>query len=417
MQCIASHWQFFVKTAIVYTIDVQGSKRLYLCQVHAITHNFIRRNTMQKHNHDHDEHDHNHDDHDHEHDAHEHEHDDHDHGHGHGHEHGRVDADLYGDRAGLRAVQISTAGMFLVAAIQFAIAIIGGSAGLFADALHNFGDVLTTVALWIAFVISRRATNHRYTYGYYRAEDLAGIFIVLVIIASAVAGAVESIQKLTSGNEPTQLFLSMAAALVGVAGNEILAQYKISVGKRINSVPLIADGQHSRIDGLTSLAAFIGLIGVAFRFRIADPIAGLIITVVILTVVYSTTRSVLQRLLDAVDPHIVPSIITIASEVPGVEAVNDVRARWVGHTMQVAMNIEVDPQLTLAKAHDIAEEVRHRLYHDIKGLSEAIIHTDPCSHSGDAHELTAHHRQEAQQLMARHQQEAHRSVVERFGDH
>ncbi len=381
---------------------------------------------MQKHNHDHDEHDHNHDDHDHEHDAHDYEHDDHDHdhahddhdhGHGHGHEHGRVDADLYGDKAGLRAVQISTAGMFLVAAIQFAIAIIGGSAGLFADALHNLGDVLTTVALWIAFVISRRAANHRYTYGYYRAEDLAGIFIVLVIIASAVAGAVESIQKLTSGNEPTQLFLSMAAALVGVAGNEILAQYKISVGKRINSVPLIADGQHSRIDGLTSLAAFIGLIGVALGFRIADPIAGLIITVVILTVVYSTTRSVLQRLLDAVDPHIVPSIITITSEVPGVEAVNDVRARWVGHTMQVAMNIEVDPQLTLAKAHDIAEEVRHRLYHDIKGLSEAIIHTDPCSHSGDAHELTAHHRQEAQQLMARHQQESHRSVVERFGDH
>lgn len=370
---------------------------------------------MQKHNHDHDDHEHEHDAHEHEHD--DHDHDDHDHGHGHGHEHGRVDADLYGDKAGLRAVQISTAGMFLVAAIQFAIAIIGGSAGLFADALHNLGDVLTTVALWIAFVISRRAANHRYTYGYYRAEDLAGIFIVLVIIASAVAGAVESIQKLMSGNAPTQLFLSMAAALVGVAGNEILAQYKISVGKRINSVPLIADGQHSRIDGLTSLAAFIGLIGVALGFRIADPIAGLIITVVILTVVYSTTRSVLQRLLDAVDPHIVPSIITIASEVPGVEAVNDVRARWVGHTMQVAMNIEVDPQLTLAKAHDIAEEVRHRLYHDIKGLSEAIIHTDPCSHSGDAHELTAHHRQEAQQLMARHQQEAHRSVVERFGDH
>lgn len=374
---------------------------------------------MQKHNHNHDDHDHEHDAHEHEHDDHDHDHahDDHDHGHGHGHEHGRVDADLYGDKAGLRAVQISTVGMFIVAAIQFAIAGIGGSAGLFADALHNLGDVLTTVALWIAFVISRRAANQRYTYGYYRAEDLAGSFIVLVIIASAVAGAVESIQKLMSGNEPTQLFLSMAAALVGVAGNEILAQYKISVGKRINSVPLIADGQHSRIDGLTSLAAFIGLIGVALGFRIADPIAGLVITGVILTVVYSTSRSVLQRLLDAVDPHIVPSIITIASEVPGVEAVNDVRARWIGHTMHVAMNIEVDPELTLAKAHNIAEEVRHRLYHNIKGLSEAIIHTDPCSHSGDAHELTAHHRQEAQQLMAHHQQEAHRPVVERFGDH
>ena len=337
-------------------------------------------------------------DHDHDHDH------NHEHGHGgHGHEHGRVDADLYGNRAGLRAVQISTAGMFIVAAIQFAIAGIGGSAGLFADALHNLGDVLTTVALWIAFVIARRAANQRYTYGYYRTEDLAGIFIVLVIIASAVAGAVESILKLTTGSAPTQLLLSMAAALVGVAGNELLAQYKISVGKRINSVPLIADGQHSRIDGLTSLAAFVGLIGVALGLRIADPIAGLVITVVILTVVYSTTRSVLQRLLDAVDSRVVPSIVSIASEVPGVEAVNDVRARWVGHTLHVAMNIEVDGELTLVKAHAIAEEVRHRLFHRVKGLSEAIIHTDPHSHDEDYHQLVAHHMQEAQ-----------RPVVERW---
>src|SRR5437588_11068605 len=353
--------------------------------------------------HDHDEHDHDHEhEHHDEHDEHEHQHDDHDHDHehgghgGHGHEHGKVDADLYGNKAGLRAVQISTAGMLLVSIIQFAIALFGGSAGLFADALHNLGDVFTTVALWIAFVISNRAANRRYTYGYYRSEDLAGIFIVLVIIASAVAGAVESILKLTSGAVPTQLYLSMAAALVGVAGNELLAQYKISVGTRINSVPLIADGQHSRIDGLTSLAAFVGLIGVALGFPLADPIAGLVITAVILTVVYSTTRSVLQRLLDAVDPRLIPSILTIASKVPGVEAVTEPRARWIGHTLHVSLNIEVDPELKLADAHAIAEEVRHRLVHEVKGLSEAIIHTDPSSHGGDFHQLMAHHQQEAQ---------------------
>ena len=362
--------------------------------------------------HDHDEHPHDHDDHTH-HDEHEHNHDDHDHeehkhglfgGHGHGghgHEHGKVDADLYGNQAGLRAVQISTAGMLLVSIIQFAIAIIGGSAGLYADALHNTGDVFTTIALWIAFVLSRRAANQRYTYGYYRSEDLAGIFIVLVIIASAAASAIESLQKLTSGNVPTQLYLSMAAALVGVIGNEVLAQYKITVGKRINSVPLIADGQHSRIDGLTSLAAFIGLIGAALGFPIADPIAGLLITIVILTVVFSTSKSVLQRLLDSVDPRIVPSVISTANQVPGVEGVNDVRARWVGHTLHVAMNIEVASDLTLIKAHDIAEEVRHKIFHTLDGVSEVIIHTDPYSPDGkDHHELTAHHVQEAQRSIA-----------------
>jgi cation diffusion facilitator family transporter len=351
------------------------------------------------HNHEHDDPSNNDYDHDHEHD--DHDHDEHGGHGGHGHEHGRVNADLYGNRAGLRAVQISTAGMFIVAAIQLAIAGIGGSAGLFADALHNLGDVLTTVALWIAFVLSNRAANQRYTYGYYRSEDLAGIFIVLVIIASAVAAAWESIQKLTSNSAPSGLilYLSMAAALVGFAGNEILAQYKISVGKRINSVSLVADGQHSRIDGLTSLAALVGLVGVAFGLRIADPIAGLVISAVILTVVYSTSRSVLQRLLDGVDPRIVPSIITAASEVPGVEEVTDVRARWIGHTLHVIMNIEVDAELTLVKAHAIAEEVRHRLFHRITGLSEAIIHTDPYSHgeaAKDYHQTVAHHLQEAQ---------------------
>lgn len=344
--------------------------------------------------HEHDTHNHEHEHDEHEHEHHEHNHDEHEHGHG--HEHGKVDADLYGNQAGMRAVQLSTAGMLLVSAIQFAIALIGGSAGLFADALHNFGDVFTTVALWIAFVISSRAANQRYTYGYYRAEDLAGIFIVLVIIASAVAGAVESIQKLTSGNVPTHIYLSMAAALVGVVGNELLAQYKISVGKRINSVALVADGQHSRIDGLTSLAAFAGLIGVMLGFPIADPIAGILITLVIIIVVFTTSRSVLQRLLDAVDPHVVPSIITTALAVPGVEAATDVRARWVGHTLHVVMNIEVNAELTLSKAHAIAEEVRHRLFHKIKGISEVVIHTDPSSASGDHHQEMAHHIQAAQ---------------------
>ncbi len=355
------------------------------------------------HDHPHDDHDHEHDEHGHEHphEGDEYEHSDGDHGHGgHGHEHGKVNAELYSNTLGLRAVQISTGGMLLVSLIQFAIAIIGGSAGLFADALHNAGDVLTTIALWIAFVLSSRAANQRYTYGYHRSEDLAGIFIVLIIIASSVASAVESILKLTSGSVPTQLYLSMAAALVGVVGNEVLAQYKISVGRRINSVPLIADGQHSRIDGLTSLAAFLGLVGARLGFPIADPIAGLVITVVIITVVYSTSRSVLQRLLDAVDPKLAPFIFTIASAVPGVESVDDIRARWVGHTLQVAMNIEVDGQLTLLQAHDIAEEVRHALFHRIEGISEAIIHTDPHSHESDPHEKMAHHMQEAQRPVA-----------------
>lgn len=338
---------------------------------------------------------------------HEHHHDEHEHGsgthaHGHGHQHGRIEADLYRNRAGLRAVQISTAGMLLVSLVQLLIALIGGSAGLFADALHNLGDVLTTVALWIAFVVSNRAANRQYTYGYHRAEDLAGIFIVVIIIASAVAGAAESIFKLTSGTIPTQIYLSMVAAAIGCLGNEALAHYKISVGRRIHSVPLIADGQHSRIDGLTSLAALGGLLGVKLGWPLADPLAGLLITVVILGIVYSTSRSVLQRLLDAVDPHLIPTILETAHTIEGVEAVTEAKARWIGHTLHISMNIEVHAELTLRQAHDIAEHVRHALFHAITGVTEVIIHTDPSSASGDAHQEIAHHLQPVQQPTTEH---------------
>lgn len=286
--------------------------------------------------------------------------------------------------------------MLLVSLIQFLIAFAGGSAGLFADAIHNLADVLTTVALWIAFVISRRAADGRYTYGYHRAEDLAGVFIVLVIMASAIAGASESLLKLASRSVPTQIPWSMLAAAIGCIGNEVLAQYKISVGRRINSIPLVADGQHSRIDGLTSLAALAGLLGVSLGFPLADPIAGLLITLVIISVAYSTARSVFARLLDAVDPHIVPAITTTANAVEGVETTTDVRARWVGHMLHIVMTIEVDAQLTLREAHTIAEEVRHRLFHEIRGVSAVSIHTDPASSDGeDYHQAMAHHPQEA----------------------
>lgn len=319
--------------------------------------------------------------------------------HGHGHEHGRIETDLYSHRVGLRAVQISTAGMLLVALIQILIALGGGSAGLFADALHNLSDVLTTVALWIAFLVSQRAANRQYTYGYYRAEDLAGIFIVLVIVASAGASAVESILKLMSGTLPSQLYLSMGAAAIGCLGNEVLAQYKIRVGRRINSVPLIADGQHSRIDGLTSLAALLGLLGVQLGWPLADPLAGILITLVILSMVYGTSRNVLRRLLDAVDPQVVPAIIEAAHAIEGVETITNVKARWLGRALHISMNIEVNAALTLAQAHDIAEHVRHKLFHNIAGVADVIVHIDP---SGDAHQETAHHSQAVPRPLVEH---------------
>ena len=308
------------------------------------------------------------------------------------HDHSHVRPESVTDDRALRAVRLSTLGLLATAVLQLAIVGLGRSAALFADALHNLGDVSTTIALWIAFLVSRRAATRAYTYGFQRVEDLAGVFIVLVILASAALAGWESIAKMRSGEEPSYLAVSMAAALVGVAGNELVALYKIRVGRAINSASLVADGLHSRIDGLASLAAFLGLAGVALGVPRADPLTGLAITVVILWVAAGAVREIVGRLLDRVDPELVHQIEHVAEHVAGVQEVHDVRVRWAGRSLFAVLAITLDPALRLDEAHDIAEAVRHDLLHEIDGLAMVDVHMDP---GGDAHTpahaATAHH--------------------------
>ena len=308
------------------------------------------------------------------------------------HDHSHVRPENITDERAIRAARRATFGLLATALIQLAIVAMGHSAALFADALHNLGDVSTTVALWIAFLVSRRMATRAYTFGFQRVEDLAGVFIVLVILASAVLAGWESVVKFRSGEAPSYVAVSMVAALVGVIGNEAVALYKIRVGRAVNSASLVADGLHSRIDGLASLAAFLGLAGVAMGVPRADPAAGLLITVVILWVAVGAVREVFWRLLDRVDPEIIHQIEHVAESVPGVVDARDVRARWAGRSLFVMLAISLDPALPLVEAHDIAEEVRHALLHDVPGVAMVDVHMDP---GGDAHETahsgTAHH--------------------------
>lgn len=304
---------------------------------------------------------------------------------GHGHAHLPAGEHATSTSEGLRAVTISTVGMFVVAGFQLAIFALSHSAGLLSDALHNLGDVLTTVALAGAFLLARRPASRRYTYGYHRAEDLAGAFIALVIVASAAAAAWESYQHLAQRTVPTQIGWGIVAALVGFAGNEGLAQYKITVGRRIGSGALIADGQHSRTDGLTSLTAAVGLALTAAGWREADPLAGLLISVAILYILVDVGRDVYRRLMDAVEPYVIDEIGEIAAATPGVREVTETRARWAGRRLYVALLLTADPGLTLAEGHAIAERVRQEVLRHVPGAAIVDIHVDPAGLHEEAH--------------------------------
>lgn len=333
----------------------------------------------------------------------------HDHGHGRGgglrelvasvirpHSHDAadsVDAALEASSDGVRAVKVSLAGLGVTAVLQLLVVLVTGSVALLADTIHNFSDALTAIPLWIAFVLSRRAANRRYTYGYGRAEDLAGVFILVMIAVSAVLAGSESIRRLIDPQPVTQPWIVLAAGLIGFAGNELVAIYRIRVGTRIGSAALVADGAHARTDGFTSLAVVVGAVGVMAGLPWADSIVGLLITFAILAVLRGAARDVYRRLMDAVDPDLVDAAYDALAGVAGLEGVGSVRLRWIGHRMRAEADITVDRALTVVHAHAISDEAQHRLIHEVPRLDAATVHVNPRPTPGvDDHWATGHHQ-------------------------
>jgi cation diffusion facilitator family transporter len=233
------------------------------------------------------------------------------------------------------------------------------------------------VPLLVAFRLARRPPNKRYTYGYGRAEDLGGLFVVAMIALSSGLAGYEAISRLLHPRVVTHLWAVAAAALVGFTGNEIVARYRIHVGRRIGSAALVADGLHARTDGFTSLAVLIGAAGVALGWRQADPVVGLVITVAILGVLRSAVRQVGARLMDAVDPDLVDQATAAVTSVSGIDQVRDLRIRWIGHTLRAEVDVIVDPDLTLAEAHELAHHAEAHLLQQVRRLTAATIHASP----------------------------------------
>jgi cation diffusion facilitator family transporter len=311
--------------------------------------------------------------------------------HRHDHSHG-ADASLESSGAGQRALLVSVLGLGATALVQGLVVWLSGSVALLGDTLHNLADALTAVPLAVAFRLGRRPPNRRYTYGYGRAEDLAAIVIVVFIFASCALAAIEAVRRLHHLGEVHYLGAVAAAALVGFAGNELVARYRIMVGRRIGSAALVADGLHARSDGFASLAVLIGVIGVALGLPLADPLVGLAITAAILLVGWDAARQVYRRLMDAVDPSLVDRVEHVLGATPGVLRVGELRVRWIGHRLRAECAVVVDHRLTVVQAHRIADDAEHRLLHEVPRLDAALVHADPCPVEGvDHHELTTPH--------------------------
>lgn len=278
---------------------------------------------------------------------------------------------------GIRAVKVSLLILLGTAGAQLVVVMVTGSVALLADTIHNFSDAFTAIPLWIACVVVRPPPTRRFTYGLGRVEDLAGLFIVMMIALSAVVAGYESVRRLIDPRDITNVWIVLAAGLIGFAGNEAVAVYRIRVGRRIGSAALVADGLHARTDGFTSLAVAAGAVGVLAGFPLADPIVGLLITVAILLVLKGAATEVFRRLLDGVEPALVEQAESALSATPGVIGADSVQLRWIGHQLHAEVSIEVDPSLSLRAAHDIAHDARSRLRVNLPKLTDATVHTRP----------------------------------------
>lgn len=315
----------------------------------------------------------------------------HAHDHDHDHTHGGVDPALRDSRAGMRALIISLVILGITAAIQAVLVVFTGSVALLADTVHNVGDAFTAIPLGAAFLLGRKPASDRFPYGLHRTEDLAGLAIVAIIFLSGAYAIYEAITRFINPQEPSHLWVLVAAGVIGFAGNELVAEYRIRVGRQIGSAALIADGQHARVDGFTSLGVVAGAVGALLGFPLADPIMGLIIGLLIMKIVWDAARHIGSRMLDGIEPEVVDALRTATAAVPGVQAVYEVRARWVGHRVWAEINIGVDGDLPVIEGHEIAREVQHQLGHEVDHLGTVVVHVDPVSQGGEQHHAHAHH--------------------------
>ncbi|MGW1256509.1 cation diffusion facilitator family transporter [Streptomyces sp. NPDC002513] len=305
----------------------------------------------------------------------------------------QLDAALESSARGMRALWVSLFVLGGTALAQAVVVVISGSVALLGDTVHNAADALTAVPLGIAFVLGRRAATRRFTYGYGRAEDLAGIVIVLTIAASASFAAWSAVERLMDPRPMEHIPAVAGAAVIGFAGNEWVARHRIRVGRAIGSAALVADGLHARTDGFTSLAVLAGAGGAALGWHLADPVVGLAITAAIVLVLRDAAREVFRRLLDAVDPALVDRAERALRRVPGVLGVGELRLRWIGHRLRAEVAVVVDGEVSVRRAHDIAVAAEHALLHAVPRLTAALVHADPAPAPGraDPHRALAHH--------------------------
>jgi cation diffusion facilitator family transporter len=272
----------------------------------------------------------------------------------------------------------------LLMVMKLAAGWFGRSEAVFADGLESACDFVAIGSAMIALRIGRKPYDRQHPYGHGKAESLASILVSLVIFATGIGIVVKSAHVIYSGTFEIPSWMAVVAAACTILIKEVLYRFTVRVGNRCQSPAVLAVAKDHRKDAITSVATLIGVTGAFLGATIMDPLAAAVSALFIFHIGWETLRSSLDDLMDfTAPPALLDDMRQRAATVPGVTGVHEIRGRRSGQNIIVDLKLEMDPGLTVKQAHDIADNVKRRLFEEFENIGDVMIHINP---SGEDHE-------------------------------
>lgn len=259
------------------------------------------------------------------------------------------------------------------------IGIISNSTAMIADGLHTVSDVGSSLGIIVGFFISNKPEDSKHQYGHEKAESISGFVLSLMLIAVGVKIGYSSFQLMISGNTQIPSVLALWAALISIIVKELQFKITMDVGKRINSSALKADAWHHRSDALSSIAALIGIVGARMGYKILDPLAGFIVSIIVVKVGVDLFIKGYNELMDSsIEEDEFTQILSLVMRETEIKNVNDLKARKHGSKVYVDIEVCVDSSITVLEGHDIAEDVEKVIYSNLDNVKKVLVHVEPC---------------------------------------
>lgn len=268
----------------------------------------------------------------------------------------------------------------ILALLKISIGFFANSKALIADGFHSVSDMASTIIVMASIRFSETPADKNHPYGHEKAEALGTNILAVILILTAFFLGRDAILTIMSGNIAEPGSWALFAAFISIIVKELLYRFTIKIGEEINSRGLIADAHHHRSDALSSIAALIGIGGAKLGFRFLDPLAGLVVALLILKVGYEIMRDTSYELMDGrPDKEKINQIRELSASISGVIEIHDIKLRSYGPNYIVDLKIVVEDQLSVVEGHNIACQVEKKIINNSEDVKDVMVHVDPLS--------------------------------------